>query len=65
VFIEGRIQTRKWQDKNGNDRVSTEIIADTVQFLGSSGKAVTKSDSSKPELPDSSDITFSDDEIVF
>lgn len=34
VFIEGRIQTRKWQDKEGNDRYSTEIVADRVQFVG-------------------------------
>jgi single-strand DNA-binding protein len=34
VFIEGRIQTRKWQDKEGNDRYSTEIVADRVQFIG-------------------------------
>lgn len=35
VYIEGRIQTRKWQDKEGKDRYTTEIIANTVQFLGS------------------------------
>ena len=35
VYIEGRIQTRKWQDKDGNDRYSTEIIADQMQMLGS------------------------------
>ena len=35
VYIEGRLQTRKWQDKNGNDRWSTEVVADTVRFLGS------------------------------
>lgn len=34
VFIEGRIQTRKWQDKDGKDRYSTEIVASTVQFVG-------------------------------
>ena len=34
VFIEGRIQTRKWQDKEGRDRWTTEIIAGTVQFVG-------------------------------
>lgn len=35
VYIEGRIRTRKWQDKDGNDRYSTEIVADTMQMLGS------------------------------
>ena len=34
VYIEGRIRTRKWQDKEGNDRYSTEIIADEMQMLG-------------------------------
>ncbi len=36
-FVEGRIQTRKWQDQNGNDRYSTEIVADRVQFIGGGG----------------------------
>jgi len=35
VFIEGKLRTRKWQDKQGNDRYTTEIIADNMQMLGS------------------------------
>ena len=35
VYIEGRIRTRKWQDKEGVDRYTTEIIADQMQMLGS------------------------------
>ncbi len=34
VYIEGRIQTREWEDKDGNKRFTTEINAQTVQFLG-------------------------------
>ena len=34
VYIEGKIQTRKWQDKEGNDRYTTEIIARDMQMLG-------------------------------
>jgi len=34
VYIEGRIQTRKWQDQSGQDRWSTEIIAEQMQMLG-------------------------------
>ncbi len=34
VYIEGKLRTRKWQDKNGNDRYTTEIIADQMQMLG-------------------------------
>jgi single-strand DNA-binding protein len=33
VYLEGRIQTRKWQDRDGGDRYTTEIVAFTVQFL--------------------------------
>ena len=34
VYVEGRLQTRKWQDKNGQDRYTTEIIASEMQMLG-------------------------------
>jgi len=34
VYVEGRIQTREWEDKEGNKRNTTEINAQTVQFLG-------------------------------
>ncbi|MDZ7644850.1 MAG: single-stranded DNA-binding protein [Woeseiaceae bacterium] len=34
VYIEGKLRTRKWQDKQGNDRYTTEIIADEMQMLG-------------------------------
>ncbi len=39
VYIEGRIRTRKWQDKEGQDRYSTEIVADRMQLLGGRGGA--------------------------
>ena len=38
VFIEGRLQTRSWDDKDGNKRYTTEIVADSVKFLGSGGQ---------------------------
>jgi single-strand DNA-binding protein len=34
VYVEGRLQTRKWTDKDGVERYSTEIVADTMQMLG-------------------------------
>ena len=34
VYIEGRLQTRKWQDKEGQDRWTTEIVAESLQLLG-------------------------------
>jgi single-strand DNA-binding protein len=33
-FVEGRLQTRSWDDKDGNKRYTTEVVATTVQFLG-------------------------------
>ncbi|MEY4375524.1 MAG: hypothetical protein RJB26_74 [Pseudomonadota bacterium] len=37
VYIEGRLRTRKWQDKNGQDRYTTEITANELQMLDSKG----------------------------
>ena len=37
VYVEGRIRTRKWQDKEGQERYSTEIVADRMQLLGARG----------------------------
>ena len=34
VYVEGRLQTRKWQDQNGQDRYTTEIVANEMQMLG-------------------------------
>ncbi len=39
VYIEGELRTRKWQDKEGQDRYSTEIVANEMQMLGSRGGA--------------------------
>src|SRR5690606_23650474 len=35
VYVEGRLQTRQWEDQQGQKRYTTEIVANTVQFLGS------------------------------
>ena len=37
VYIEGKLKTRKWQDKDGNDRYSTEILGDQMTMLGNKG----------------------------
>src|SRR5512134_2095427 len=47
VYVEGRIRTRKWQDKEGRDRYTTEIIANEMQMLGgraTGGGAETRSE---------------------
>lgn len=35
IYIEGRLQTRKWQDKQGNDRYTTEVVASELHMVGS------------------------------
>lgn len=68
VYIEGRIQTRSWEDKDGNKRYTTEIIASDVQFLGSRdnimdvGKSERTPPSSEPEQQAQGDV---DNEIPF
>ena len=37
IYIEGKLQTRKWQDQQGQDRYTTEIVIDQFQFLDSRG----------------------------
>ena len=39
VYVEGRLQTRKWQDKDGNDRYTTEVVANEMQMLSGRGGA--------------------------
>ena len=34
VYVEGRLRTRKWQDRDGNDRYTTEVVANEMQMLG-------------------------------
>lgn len=38
VYVEGRLRTREWEDKDGNRRWTTEIVANTVKFLGGRGE---------------------------
>ena len=70
VYIEGKIRTRKWQDRDGNDRWTTEIIADEMQMLGGRGggggsapmSSGPGSSSSPPPQPGPDDF---DDDIPF
>ncbi|RME16650.1 MAG: single-stranded DNA-binding protein [Bdellovibrio sp.] len=39
VFVEGRLQTRSWEDQEGQKRYTTEIVANNIQFLGAPGEA--------------------------
>jgi single-strand DNA-binding protein len=50
IYIEGRLQTRKWQDKDGHDKYTTEIVANEMQMLGSrQGQGVPPSDFNQDE----------------
>ncbi len=49
VYIEGRLQTRKWQDQSGNDRYTTEIVANEMQMLGGKGGGVASMPESSPQ----------------
>ncbi len=46
VYIEGRLQTRKWQDKEGKDNYTTEIVADNMRMLGGRGPTATSTTTS-------------------
>lgn len=59
VYVEGRLQTRKWQDKEGKDRYTTEIIAGEMQMLDGKGAAAGAESSSfssnRPSAPASAE----------
>lgn len=53
VYLEGKIKTRKWQDKEGKDRYTTEIVADQMQMLGGGNSSGNQSDIKKEDKPQS------------
>ena len=70
IYIEGKLRTRKWQDKDGQDRYTTEIIADGMQMLGSrqdSGEVRERESApAKPAAPKpAGDFSDMDDDIPF
>jgi single-strand DNA-binding protein len=71
VFVEGSLRTRKWEDKNGQDRYTTEIVAREMQMLDSKGGSSANYDSPKsPSDSDNSsakphDMDDFDDDIPF
>ncbi|CCD30226.1 Single-stranded DNA-binding protein (SSB) (Helix-destabilizing protein) [Candidatus Glomeribacter gigasporarum BEG34] len=79
VYVEGQIRTRKWQDQSGQDRYSTEIVADQMQMLGSRGASApadmesggymkpgsARGGDSRPPRAAKKDIDGMDDDIPF
>jgi single-strand DNA-binding protein len=69
VYIEGRIQTREWEDRDGNRRWTTEIVAQQMQMLGKAGDTRTAGEISPEEpAPPGNDLAqdeFKEDDIPF
>ncbi len=71
VYIEGRIQTRKWQDNDGNDRYTTEIVADRMQMLGSrqdgggQSRPASQENRQRPTAPQGAGFEDFSDDIPF
>ncbi len=51
AYIEGRLQTRQWQDKDNQTRYTTEVQAQTVQFLGANTGASASNGGARPSVP--------------
>ena len=64
VYVEGKIQTRKWQDKDGNDRYTTEVLGNQLTMLGSRGSSDNSNqmESSSDQMESSSDTPFPEDD---
>lgn len=65
VYIEGRIQTRDWEDKDGNKRWTTEIIVQNMQLLGAPGAEKDRSSSSEPPPLDESSAGPPESDVPF
>ncbi len=74
VYVEGRLRTRKWTDKDGNEKYTTEIVAENMQMLGSregmgggevDEPAPARSSGSKPAAKPAQNIAEMDDDIPF
>lgn len=66
VFIEGRIQTREWDDRDGNKRKTTEIVASNMQMLGGRGDSEEPSQPQQKKEPQNNmEIGITDDDIPF
>jgi len=65
VFVEGRIQTRSWEDKEGVKRFTTEIIANNMQMLDTKGPSKAGEAASGPEPASAEDVNPPIDDVPF
>ena len=61
VYVEGRLETREWQDKEGNDRTTTELIARDLLMLGGRNNVDSPSDTRQEPVTDSANSTNNDE----
>ncbi len=64
VYIEGRLQTRSWEDRDGNKRYTTEIVAQGMQMLDRAGKSA-EAVSTEERFPTEEPLDVPDDDIPF
>jgi single-strand DNA-binding protein len=65
VYVEGKIRTRSWEDKDGNKRFTTEIVANQMQMLGTSGGSGGASGPGREEGIDQETPPIADDDVPF
>lgn len=71
IVVSGEMQSRKWQDKDGNNRISWEIMADSVDFCGSkgdssnNGHAVSAPEPAAPIVADFAEVKAADGDLPF
>ena len=65
VYIEGRLQTRQWDDKEGNKRYTTEVVANTVQFLDRGDKAAAGTSTEMAPIESPMESPIADEDIPF
>ena len=64
VYVEGRLQTRSWEDRDGNKRYTTEIVAQAMQMLDRAGKSA-EAVSTEERFPTEEPLDVPDDDIPF
>jgi single-strand DNA-binding protein len=65
VYLEGRIQTRAWDDKEGVKRYTTEIVASNMQMLDSKGQRSGEASPVEPSAPSGGDAFMPEDDVPF
>lgn len=64
VYVEGKLRTRRWEDKDGNPRYTTEILADNMTMLGNK-RSTDSEELSNPNTSDVSNVNETEDDLPF